>query len=250
MMQANKRFAIGLLLSAITVSLHAQERPANMPPLPSSLLESMKQRLDPLDPEKLQRLLIKPEVQVELEIDRSTYSLMRQAASELQEKSMELMKERAAKGDDPSAAREFSEKYAAIRDERRQLTQEALNEVFPPKTYERLQQIAYQIQIQEAGLENALVYGRLADEINFTDAQWEKLAERAAKLEAEKQEKLNEIVRQYDEKLLGYLTYQQREKYRKLVGEPFEYSYVRPEQQSFDLIKKYSARAREQPQGP
>ncbi len=241
------------VLVAISSFLNAQEstRPRGepTPPIPRSFspppdyLESMRERLNPYQPQKLQSLLMNPVVQAQLEIDHGTYGLVAKALAEVMKKSAEVFKDF-----DPTdtsnreAMQARMEKYKELQAEREHTTAEALNEIFPPEKYNRLKQIALRIQIQEAGLGNVLLRGVLADELAFSDAQRETMTSKAAEYEQEKQAEIRQIVEDYDAKLLAHLTAKQRKFYDQQVGEPFEYAPVSREAQNFERYQQYQDR--------
>ncbi len=90
-----------------------------------------------------------------------------------------------------------------------------------PHQRTRLTQISNQMQMR-GGAMRGLVSGPVADQLNITDDQRERLQARAQQLEAQLQQRMNELRAQALERLLQELTPTQREEYRKLVGAPFE----------------------------
>lgn len=208
----------------------------------------MKRSIDPITPQRLQSLLLKSEVQRELDIDSRTYMLIFQAQRELRERIKESEGEPVRPDfSDREAMKEYLEKRKAEAEEREAVTKDALTEVFPPESYKRLKQIAYQIQIKEAGLGNVLVYGVIGDELELNESQWQQVSKLADELEQEKQEKIRAIVEQYDKKLLDSLPSKQRRKFQEIVGEPFEYQVLHSEQEKFERLKRYKHRT---PVGP
>jgi hypothetical protein len=212
-------------------------------PLPASLVESMRNQVNPFQPRKLQSLLLKPEVQGELQIGRETYGIISSAMRELDKQQLEYSRSRLAYDpNDREAMRENMESQAALRAERDRATEEALTEVFPPEKFVRLKQIALQIQIREAGLGNVLLYGVLRESVKLTDAQREALASKAEQYETEKQAKIRKITEEYDAKLLGHLTRKQRQKFDEQVGEPFPYEPTSSEGRNFQQFRQFNER--------
>ncbi len=228
-----------VLLAPLSPFLRAQEV-APLPVVPTSLgtLEMTLRTVDPHSPRHLQSLLIKREVQAELNLAPDAYHKIFLAQQAIRDKTKELAKEMTTAARDPEAMRDVSKRMLELSQEREQATQEALSEMFPPASFERLKQIAYQVQIKEVGLGNVLVYGTMAEEMEFSATQWENLDRKAAQFEREKQEKIREIIEEYDAKLLKNLTPTQRRKYQELVGEPFEYQPVPNEQRTFERIQQ------------
>ena len=241
-----------LLFAATPLSLNAQESSrqngesttAMVPPRAlSGLLDSMREQLNPYQPQKLQSLLIKPEVQAALEIDRSTYRMISGELADVMKRSAEVFKDF-----DPSkvANREEIqarlEKHKELQAERERITDLTLNEIFPPKKFNRLKQIALQIQIQEAGLGNVLIYGVLAEEMQFSESQFEAMSQKAVEYEQEKQAKIRLLNEEYDAKLLKSLTPKQRKLFEQQVGEDFEYAPASREAQSFERLREFKQR--------
>lgn len=208
------------------------------------LSATLRDQIDPFKPRRLQSLLLKPEVQAELNVDRRMYSMISEALTDLNQQQNEFFqaqRESMASGD-REKIREHMEQYRQLRDQMEQATQEALSEVFPPDSFERLKQIALQIQIREAGLANMLMHGVLADKLELSPDQLDTLQERSAEYDQELQAKIKQLEAEYEAKLLGHLTPQQRQAYRQEVGEPFEYQPLSMEAQQFEQVKRMQAR--------
>ncbi len=220
----------------------AQASPAH--PIPPSIMTSLREQIDPYQAQKLQILLTKPEVQAELEIDAGTFGLVAKALTDVTKRSAEVFK-----GVDPTSPTNRQEmqarleEFRKLQDERAKATDAALTEIFPPEKYERLKQIALRIQIQEAGLGNVLLYGILAEELQFSDAQFNEIAEKAEKYDLERQARIREINAEFDAKLLGNLSPKQRKFFEQQVGENFEYNPKSRDAQSFDRFRSYRQRA-------
>lgn len=214
------------------------QRVPRSPPSMTDLVESMRERLNPYQPERLQSLLMKPAVQVELEIDRGTPALIALALTDVRKKFSDAVSgANQLDNSDPEALRARMEEFKKLRAEIEQTTEVALNEIFPPKQYERLKQIALQIQIQDAGLSNVLLTGVLADEMQFPEGQLETISQKAEEYELEKQAKIRKLNEEYDSKLLGHLTPKQRKLFDQKMGEPFEYAPVSREAESFNQLR-------------
>jgi hypothetical protein len=244
--------SLGLLWLAALISpnrAHAQDIAAADPSrlrgsaVPANLVDSIRNQTNPYQPRKLQSLLIRREVQAELEIDRDAYSLVTSAMNELNQKQMELSRSlSAADPKDRDAMQKRMEEYNSLRVERDRATEDALNEIFPPEKFKRLKQIALQIQIQEAGLNNVLLYGVLGESLDLTDAQRESLVSQAEQYETEKQAKIRKISEEYDAKLLGHLNRKQRQQVDEQLGKPFEYQPVSIERRNFQQLRDFQQR--------
>ncbi len=143
---------------------------------------------------------------------------------------------------DREAMRKQLEQYSALRAERDRATEEALNEVFPPEKFKRLKQIALQMQIREAGMDNVLIHGVLGEAIKLTYAQRETLASKAEEYEVEKQARIRKIMEEYDAKLWGHLTSKQRKQVAEELGKSFEYNPVSMERRNFQQMREFQKR--------
>jgi hypothetical protein len=95
-----------------------------------------------------------------------------------------------------------------------------LKKVLLPHQFDRLKQIDVQMRVQQQGAE-ALTSGALAETLDLTDSQRERLEERAAEVEQELQEKISQLRIEARKKLLDVLTAQQRAKLESLMGDDF-----------------------------
>lgn len=96
-----------------------------------------------------------------------------------------------------------------------------LKKVLLPHQFERLKQIDVQQRIQQRGA-SALSSGDLAETLNLTDEQREKLEKRAEEVRAELQEKIRQLQTEARDKMLDVLTAEQRAKLDGLMGDSFE----------------------------
>jgi hypothetical protein len=224
----------------------SQEAPqiiAQNPMLPASALESLRSQLNPFQPQKLHMLLLKPEVQAELEFDRLSFNQVNSAMMELNKKQMESsISLKSIERTDREALNERLEKLRTHQAERERAIEDALNELFPPEKSRRLKQIALQVQIQEVGLDMVLVYGAIGESLKLTDAQRDELAAKAEEYEVEKQAKIRKIVEDYDNKLLKQLSPKQRKQVDEQIGEHFEYDTRPPARQMFKNIRDLQKR--------
>ena len=95
-----------------------------------------------------------------------------------------------------------------------------LKKVLLPHQFERLKQIEVQSRIQQRGAE-ALTSGELAEALDLTDEQQEKLEQRAAEVQQELQEKIAQLQVEARNKMLDVLTPEQRAKLNSLMGDSF-----------------------------
>jgi hypothetical protein len=95
-----------------------------------------------------------------------------------------------------------------------------LKKVLLPHQFDRLKQIDVQMRVQQQG-PGALTSGELAQTLDLTDAQRERLEERAAEVEQELQEKIGQLRLEARNKMLDVLTAAQRAKLESLMGDDF-----------------------------
>ena len=120
---------------------------------------------------------------------------------------------------------ERREKFTSMREkmeEMREKMETKASTILLPHQIERLKQIQVQSDVQRRGVGGALESGSLAEQLNLTAEQKEKLAAKAKEAQENLQEKMTELRRKAQDEVLSVLTPEQREKYKKLVGDPFE----------------------------
>jgi Spy/CpxP family protein refolding chaperone len=118
---------------------------------------------------------------------------------------------------------ERRERFQDIRTRMEDLSKEAekdLEKALLPHQFARLKQISVQQRIQMQGA-GALTSGDLAEALNLTDAQREKLEQRAAEVNKELQEKIAQLRLEARNKMLDVLTAEQRAKLDAMMGDGF-----------------------------
>lgn len=95
-----------------------------------------------------------------------------------------------------------------------------LKKVLLPHQFDRLKQISVQQRVQQQGA-NALTSGDLAEALDLTDEQREKLEKRAAEVQQELQDKIAQLRLEARDKMLDVLTPEQRAKLQSLMGDSF-----------------------------
>lgn len=118
---------------------------------------------------------------------------------------------------------EGGEKPRERREKLRQLgaaTQKEVEAILQPGQNARLKQIALRMRMR-GGLVQELSTGAIAKELEITNDQRKELRKRARSLEAQRRERLAELDKQFEEGLTTVLTPSQREKFGRLLGEPF-----------------------------
>jgi Spy/CpxP family protein refolding chaperone len=120
---------------------------------------------------------------------------------------------------------ERSAKFAELRE----ATQKEVDKILLPHQSERLKQIEFQISINRGGRGGVFsVNDELAEALDISDEQREKIGETAEQVAEELRAKLRELQEEARAKILATLTPAQQAKYKQLVGEPFEYVAEQP----------------------
>jgi Spy/CpxP family protein refolding chaperone len=95
-----------------------------------------------------------------------------------------------------------------------------LKKALLPYQFDRLKQIGVQQRVQTQGA-TALSSGELAEALNLTDEQREKLEKRSAEVQQELQEKIAQLRLEARNKMLDVLTPEQRTKLNSMMGDAF-----------------------------
>ena len=173
----------------------------------------------------LTEMLRRDDVRAELELVDDQVKDMEALAEKLRARMQEEFTKLREAGNDGNR----EDRFAGMRETMQKIAADAekqVGEILLPHQMKRLKQLQNQMRMQ-GGSTRALTDGSLAEELGITDAQKEKLRESATKVEQELRQKLAELRKEAQEKLLAELTPEQRSKYKELVGDPFEFQ--RPE---------------------
>lgn len=111
-----------------------------------------------------------------------------------------------------------------------------VEEILSPTERKRLVQCMYWLEVERAGIGDALTYGRLAKAVGVYDDQKTFLREKAEEIEAEMEEAIREIKARARKKLLSHLSPEQRHRADDILGEPMHYEIRTPEQ---EMYKRY-----------
>jgi Spy/CpxP family protein refolding chaperone len=96
-----------------------------------------------------------------------------------------------------------------------------LKKVLLPHQFDRLKQIELQSRIQQRGAA-ALTSGELAETLDLTEAQREKLEQRADEVQQELQEQIRQLRIEAQNKILAVLSPEQRAKLEAMMGDQFD----------------------------
>ncbi|HEX5104022.1 MAG TPA: hypothetical protein VFV87_09445, partial [Pirellulaceae bacterium] len=112
--------------------------------------------------------------------------------------------------------REKMEKVAAD-------AQKEIDQILLPQQRQRLKEIVVQSQIRRQGTSAALSSGTLAEELNITEEQKEKLREMQQKVEEELRKEIEQLRIESRDKILSVLTAEQQAKLKSMMGSPIEF---------------------------
>jgi hypothetical protein len=119
---------------------------------------------------------------------------------------------------------ERRERFGEIRTKMEEMnaeTEKKLAKALLPHQLQRLKQIDLQIRVQSRG-EGGLSSRAVADALELSDEQREKLEQRAEEVRKELQEKIRQAQAEAREKMLDALTPDQKAKWQELTGEAFQ----------------------------
>ncbi|HEX3600879.1 MAG TPA: hypothetical protein VHU84_12095 [Lacipirellulaceae bacterium] len=168
-------------------------------------------------------LATREDVQQELQLVDEQKDKVRTIADDMRTKVREEMggmftqmrdlsdKDRRAKFD------EIRKKFESINSD----MEKKLDGVLLPHQMERLKQIDLQNKIRQRGA-NALTSGDVADALNLSDDQRDKLEKRAAEVQEELQTKIRELQADARKKMIDVLTPEQQAQLQKLMGDNFD----------------------------
>jgi len=118
---------------------------------------------------------------------------------------------------------ERREKFGEIREKMEAMRSEVdgeLKKALLPHQFERLKQIEFQARLQQRG-EGGMSVSAVADALELTDEQREKLEQRAEEVREELREKVRQAQSEALEKMLDVLTPEQQAKIKELTGDQF-----------------------------
>ncbi|MEZ6137258.1 MAG: hypothetical protein R3C53_20405 [Pirellulaceae bacterium] len=190
-----------------------------------SFFQSSPLGVDPNSGSQLFKLMANESVQKELKLTDEqrvgTMKIMDESRKRMSEFLKKRLSERSANG---SAS--FSLDGNAMREVMAQSQAEAeaaIEEILLPEQFERIKQLAFQIEVAQIGLGESLTNGRLGTEIDVHDDQKQHLTDRAMAIEAEARAAIAQIRSAAQAKLLAELTPDQRKAAEERLGKYFAY---------------------------
>ncbi len=158
-------------------------------------------------------LLQQEAVQKELELNDDQIQELKTLASGQRDTFMKVFRENRN-----MSREERTELFRKIRND----LQEKVDGILLPHQSRRLKQLALQVRMR-GGVTSALFSEEVTKELNITDAQRDKLEATRTELEKELRDKIVKLRKEAQDKLLETLTPPQREAFKKMVGEPFDF---------------------------
>lgn len=188
---------------------------------------------------QLFNLLSNESVRRELKLGDDQYEGVKKINAEAQKRMSELFRSQVmqADGKGPTSISVGGSELREIMDENQSVAEEAIEEILLPEQLERVRQLAYQVQVAQVGLGEALVDGKLGQEIGVFDDQKQNLTDRAAKIEAEARAAIVKIRAEARAKLFKELSPEQRKKAEELLGDYFEYEEPSLQKQLQESLK-------------
>ena len=168
-------------------------------------------------------LITRDEVQQELQLVDEQQEKVQAVSEEMGNQMREELRDLFSQMQDLSEE-ERQERFDEIRTRVEKLNAEMekrLKKVLLPHQFDRLKQIDLQTRIQQRGAA-ALTTGELAETLNLSDSQREKLEERAAEVQQELQEQIRQLQVDARNKIFEVLTAEQRAKLETLMGDQFD----------------------------
>ncbi len=132
---------------------------------------------------------------------------------------------RSEKGPDPRRAIEPPEEFQKSQDRLKELRDELAKEVekvLLPHQRRRLEEISLRMKMKQRGTTGSLVDTELAEKLDITDGQKERIRRRAAEVQKELEEKIARLREEAREEILDELSPDQQRKLKDLLGEEFD----------------------------
>ncbi len=128
----------------------------------------------------------------------------------------------------PEERRDFMTNMRGRLQDRMKEFEDEANQVLLPHQKQRLKQLVYQSSGRRGGAGGTLANEDLLEELGVTDEQRKQLEEARTRAQQELQKKYAELLRAAEDDVLKVLTKDQRNKYRELVGDAFDFQANNP----------------------
>ncbi len=166
-------------------------------------------------------LLGNEQVQREVELDDDQLTELREIQDGLRQMMRDMF---SGIRDVPAEERgQAMEELRGKMQERMKEFEQRANDLLLPHQQKRLKQLAYQSSGRGRGAGGALANEELLKELGVSEVQREELEAAAARAREELQKKYQKLLVEAETEILEVLTKEQRDKYRELVGDPFQF---------------------------
>jgi uncharacterized protein YjbJ (UPF0337 family) len=159
------------------------------------------------------------EVRQELEISEDQFADLQAMGEELRDQMRSMFEDMR-----DLSPEERRDRFASMREDMQDIqsqAEERMSEILLPHQVARLREINLQQQVRFGGLQGAL-QGELAEELGITDEQREQMVAKAQELQAEMQQKIEQLRKDAQKELMGLLTPDQRSKVEAMLGSEFQ----------------------------
>ncbi len=174
--------------------------------------------VDPNNRSALFNLLTNESVRRELQLKDDQFAGVQKVMQESQKRISETVRANMAAGKG-----NFGAGISELVVESRKASEAAIEEILLPEQLSRVRQLAYQVEIAQLGLGEALTSGRLGKEIDVHEDQKQHLTDKAAAIETEARLAIAKIRAAARAKLFAELAPDQRKKAEELLGPHFDY---------------------------
>lgn len=186
--------------------------------------------VNPADRSQLLGLLSNESVRRELKLTDDQYTGAKQIMEESQKRLSDLIRKMLTEQKD-GAIRLGGTAMRELQQENQKVAEAAIEEILLPEQMTRIRQLAYQVDVSQTGLGEALTEGKLGTDIGVHDDQKQNLLDRAAKIELEAKRAIAKIRAAARAKLFEELTPEQRKTAEELLGDYFLYEELTMSQQ-------------------
>lgn len=183
----------------------------------------------------MESLLMDQQIQGELELVDDQMEKIRQIQKEMQEEISKEVKGMSFNngGFDPERLQSMQSMMRSIRSE----GESRINDVLLPHQTQRLEQLRRHLRMKSQGNGDSLVNGELAEALDISEAQAERIKEKAAELEKELAAEIKKLQAEAKEELFKELTPAQQDKLKELLGDNFVYEQQNPRQRLRNRIR-------------
>ena len=164
------------------------------------------------------------QIQKELELVDEQQEKLKAIRDELNDKMSARMRERLA-GDggkfrfDAEAMAKWTEEMQALKAD----AEKQIDEVLLPQQRDRLRQLAHHVELKRSGAQDALLDGKLAEELGITAEQRARLRRVLFRSEKETAAEIARLKEKAKAELFAELTPEQQKKLKDLLGDDFDY---------------------------